>query len=54
MEMSQRNFLCSYLKQANMSFFSFYKIGELEGRTGPPWAGWFHGSGEEVGKVVGE
>jgi hypothetical protein len=38
MEISQRNSLCGYLylKQAKMSFFSFffYKIGELEGGTG--------------------
>jgi hypothetical protein len=33
-EMSQGNSLCSYLKQAKMSFFSvfFYKIREQNGR----------------------
>jgi hypothetical protein len=33
-EMPQGNSLCSYLKQAKMSFF-FYKIGEQESRTSP-------------------
>jgi hypothetical protein len=53
MEMSQRNFLCSYLKQANMSFFSFYKIGEQEGRTGPPWGVGTSKAGRRWGKGVG-
>jgi hypothetical protein len=38
MEISQGNFLCSYLfhKQAKMPFFSFfYKIVEEEGGKGP-------------------
>jgi hypothetical protein len=39
MEISQGNSPCNflYLKQAKMSFFSFffYKIGVQEGRTGP-------------------
>jgi hypothetical protein len=33
-EMSQGNSLCSYLKQAKMSFYFFYKIGEQEGSPG--------------------
>jgi hypothetical protein len=57
MEVPQGNFLCSYLKQAKMSFFFFYKIGEQEGGTGP--AGWgersvgISGRAEEVGKECG-
>jgi hypothetical protein len=36
MKMSQRSSLCGHLKQAKMSFFSFfYKIGEQEGGPGP-------------------
>jgi hypothetical protein len=37
MEVPQGNSLCSYLKQAKMSFFFpfFCKIGEQEGRMGP-------------------
>jgi hypothetical protein len=39
MEISQGNSLCSYLylKQAKMSFFSFFfcKIGKQKGRAGP-------------------
>jgi hypothetical protein len=35
MEMSQRNSLCSYLKQTKISFFFFYKTGEQEGGTDP-------------------
>jgi hypothetical protein len=34
MEVPQGNYLCSYLKQAKMSLFSFYKIGEQEDGTG--------------------
>jgi hypothetical protein len=40
MEMAQEDSLCSYLKQAKMSFcfsFFFYKIREQEGRTGCAW-----------------
>jgi hypothetical protein len=39
MEVTQGNSLCSYLKQAKMSFlFSlFYKIREQEGETGSAW-----------------
>jgi hypothetical protein len=32
MEMPQGNSLCSYVKQAKMSFFFFYKSEEQEGR----------------------
>jgi hypothetical protein len=41
MEITQGNSLCSYLKQAKMSFFSFffYKIREEEGGTGTGPAG---------------
>jgi hypothetical protein len=41
MEMPQGNSLCSYLKQAKISFlFSiFCKIGEQEGEKGPDWWG---------------
>jgi hypothetical protein len=39
MEGPQGNSLCSYLKQARMSFFFFYKIGEQEGKTGPAGGG---------------
>jgi hypothetical protein len=48
MEMPQGNFLCSYLKQAKMSFF-FYKIREQEGRTSPAQGGGKEGEG---GKTV--
>jgi hypothetical protein len=47
MEMLQGNFLCSYLKQAKMSFFFlsffFYKIGDQEGGIGSVWGGWYQG-----------
>jgi hypothetical protein len=43
MEISQGNSLCSYfyLKQAKLSFFSFffYKIREQKSETGPAWGG---------------
>jgi hypothetical protein len=39
MEMSQRNSLCSYLKQTKMLLFFFYKIQEQEVRTGHAWVG---------------
>jgi hypothetical protein len=45
MEAPQGNSMCSYLKQAKMPFFLFYKIGEGEGRTVFAWR-----KGEEVGK----
>jgi hypothetical protein len=49
MEVLQGNSLCSYLKQAKMSFFSsfffLYKIGEQEIRTGPAWGGWYQWEG---------
>jgi hypothetical protein len=54
MERPKGNSLCSYLylKQAKMSCFSAYlfssffcKIGEHEGRTGPPQVGWVDTSG---------
>jgi hypothetical protein len=52
MEMSQGNSLHSYLKQ-KCHFFSFYKIGEQNGGTGPAWGGgWLPwvgaGGGERV------
>jgi hypothetical protein len=51
MEMTQRNSLCSCLKQTNCHFFVlFYKIGEQEGGTNPAWGFWYGG---EVGKGVG-
>jgi hypothetical protein len=42
MEISQGNSLCSYFKQAKMSFFSsfFYKIGKPKGRKGPGGGVW--------------
>jgi hypothetical protein len=39
MEVLQGNSLCSYLKQAKMSFAFFCKTGEQEGKTGPAWQG---------------
>jgi hypothetical protein len=56
MEMLQGNFLCSYLKQAKMSFFFlsffFYKIGDQEGGIGSVWGGWYQwewgGGGERI------
>jgi hypothetical protein len=36
MEISQGNYLCSYLKQTKILLF-FYKIGEQEGRKAPVW-----------------
>jgi hypothetical protein len=55
MELSQGNSLCSYLKQAKVSIFSFsfYKISEQEGRTGPAEGGG-RSSTSERGKVVGK
>jgi hypothetical protein len=47
MEMSQGNFLCSYLKLQKCHFFFIYKIREQEGGTGPIW-------GEKVGTSGGE
>jgi hypothetical protein len=52
-EMPQGNSLCSYLKQAKMSFISFFCIiGEQEGGTGSSWGVGANtsGRGEEVGK----
>jgi hypothetical protein len=49
MEMSQGNSLCSYLKQAKMSFFFFYKIGGQEDGTDPARRGWYQWEGKEVG-----
>jgi hypothetical protein len=46
MEMSERNSLYSYHKQAKMSFFLFYKIREQEIRTSPVCGG--GGYGEKV------
>jgi hypothetical protein len=41
----------SYLKQTKMAFFfSFYKSGEQEGRTGPLWGVGTSGRREDVGK----
>jgi hypothetical protein len=37
MEMSQGNSLYSYLKHTKMSFFFFYKIREMKGKTCPVW-----------------
>jgi hypothetical protein len=54
MEMSQRNSLCSCLKQTKcVTFFFFYKIGEQEGRIGPPGGLFPVEEGEEVGKGCG-
>jgi hypothetical protein len=47
MEMSQGNYLCSYLKQTKISFFFFYKIGEQEGRAHPVWGIGTSGRGKE-------
>jgi hypothetical protein len=51
MEAPQGNSLCSYLKQAKISFFFFYKIGEQEGRTGHAWEGLVPVGGGGGGKV---
>jgi hypothetical protein len=55
MEIPQGNALCSYLKQAKMSFyFSFFcKIGEEEGGTGTSWVVGKRGMGRRSGKDVG-
>jgi hypothetical protein len=51
MEMSQGNFLCSYLKQTKMSFFFlFYKIREQKGRTDPILGIGTNRRWEDVGK----
>jgi hypothetical protein len=53
MEVSQRYFLCSYLKQVKCYFFSFTK---LENRKAEQVLGRVvstSGSGEEVGKGLG-
>jgi hypothetical protein len=50
MELSQGNSLCSNLKQAKMSFFSFYKIRAQEGRTGPACGVGTNGRWEGVDK----
>jgi hypothetical protein len=49
MEIAQGKSLCSYLKQAKMSFFSlfFYKIGEQD-LPGVDWYQWKRGEGEEM------
>jgi hypothetical protein len=51
LEAPQGNCLCGYLNQAKMSFFSFTKISEQEGRTDTAW-GWgsISGSEEKMGK----
>jgi hypothetical protein len=54
MEVSQGNSLCSYLKQANMLFFFFYKIRDQEGRTGLIWVVGTSGRGRRWRRVVGE
>jgi hypothetical protein len=54
MERSQGNSLCSYPKQAKMSYFFFCKIEEQEGRPGPAWeGGWCQGEEKDVGKGHG-
>jgi hypothetical protein len=65
MEIAQGNSLCSYLylRQAKMSCvsfylfsFSFYKIGEQKGRTGPEGdsgGSWYQWKGEVAWKGVG-
>jgi hypothetical protein len=37
MEVPQENSLCSYLKEAKLSFLFFYKIREQENTTDPAW-----------------
>jgi hypothetical protein len=52
MEVPQGNSLCSYPKQAKMSFlFPFFcKVREQEGGTGSFWGVNTSGKGEKVGK----
>jgi hypothetical protein len=50
MEVSQGNSLCRYLKQTEVSFFFFYKIGEQEDRRGPVSGVRTSGRREDVGK----
>jgi hypothetical protein len=53
MEMSQRNSLCSYLKQTKMSFF-LNKIREKKGETGPVQGeGILYQSREKLGNGCG-
>jgi hypothetical protein len=54
--MSQENTLNRYVKQTEMSFFFFYKIGQQEGRTGPVRRGVVgpSGGGRNWGKGLGE
>jgi hypothetical protein len=54
MEMSQGNFLCSYLKHTKISFFFLlYKIREQEGRISLAWGEGHWYQWEEVGKGCG-
>jgi hypothetical protein len=50
MEVPKGNFLCSYLKDTNMSLFLLYKSIEQEGGTA--WEAGTSGSGEELRKRV--
>jgi hypothetical protein len=52
MKVSQGNSLCSYLKQAKMSFFSFQKIREQEGGSGPAFGIGTSGRGRRWVKCV--
>jgi hypothetical protein len=50
MEVPQGDSLCSYLKQAQMSFFFFCKVEKQDGKTGPSWGVWYQwevGGGEK-------
>jgi hypothetical protein len=51
MEVPQGKSLCSYLKQATMSFFFIHKIREQVGKTSPAWEG---GSYQWEGRGGGE
>jgi hypothetical protein len=53
MEISQGNFLCSYLKQTKMFFFSFTKSEDRRVEQVLPGEVGTSGIGEEVGKGCG-
>jgi hypothetical protein len=50
MEVPQGNSLCSYLKQAEMSFFLSFAKSEYRNKSCWGWAGDTSGKGKDVGK----
>jgi hypothetical protein len=41
---------CIAIIKKKSQFFSFYKIREQEGRTGPIWGDWYQWEGEDMGR----